>query len=258
MMNKNYFYLSEIILGLRDEYNKTVKELEKLRKFTKSVLNNDIDSIGIYSNFDMDSTNRELENQKRYLIIKLKETKKLLKIINSLTNKNVYKQEISRDLNYVTNAIKIYGINNLTIDDAHLLYKKCDDVLHTTIGLYSNDSYKKIEDEHMKVKVGHGGVFSLTDNTKKYAPNTGFDYYANIDQLVLNNYYDNDLFIDGVREIMNTPIPKKIVNSKLASIIENNPKSSLPITFEGLTNTEDTQFFDLVEEPNKVIALRVR
>ena len=57
---------------------------------------------------------------------------------------------------------------------------------------------------------------------------------------------------------MNTPIPKKIVNSKLASIIENNPKSSLPITFEGLTNTEDSQFFDLVEEPNKVIALRVR
>ena len=258
MSNREYFYLSEIILGLREEYIKTRRELESLKENINFDDNYDA-SLGVYFSVPKDP-NAEL---RRYLVIQLEEkASKLKKALNELTNKikdRSFKQEISCDRNEIHNYILVNEGNRFDIDDdVYDFYQQCDKVIHTDLNLGAVDTYTKIEGQDMIFKVGHDGVFSCTNNNKRFAPNTGFDYSAFSDQLVLNNYYSNPAFIPAVKEVMETPIPRKIIDTRLAKIIENNPKSILPIKFEGLTNTKAPQYFNLIEEKEKVIALRVR
>lgn len=251
MKFNEYFYLSEIILGLREEYFRTRRELEELKSMM-TVDNNYNASLGVYST---DATSR-------YLVIQLEEKanglKKLINEVSKKVKNNTLKTEISCDSGYNRNYVLVNEPSKYRVDDLNDFYRKCDEVLHTPLNFSAIDTYAVMIDENMKLKVGHNGVYCVTDNYSEYAPNTGFDYYANNDQLVINNYYGNPAFGASVNKVMHTPIPKAIVGSRLSQIIEENPKSILPIKFEGLTNTKATQYFNLIEENNKVIALRVR
>ena len=259
MKNKEFFYLSEIILGLREEYNNTRKQLDDLKSML--ILGNNVDaSLGVWSKFEKGvQGNIERHN---YLVIKYEEKAEGLKrLINELSMKlknYTLKKEFACDFDWSRYYIFANDERKFNVANETDFQKKTYDVLHTDFNLGALDTYTKLEDENMSVKVGHNGVYCVTDNFKRFAPNTGFDYYAYNDQLVLNNYYGNPAFAAGINEVMNTPIPRSIVNSRIARIVEENPKSILPITFEGLTNTKKPQSFNLIEEDDKVVALRVR
>lgn len=247
-MNKEYFYLSEIILGLREEYINTMKQLDELKSMMIVDANCDV-RLGIYSP----------DSKTNMLVIKLEEKLRgLKKLINSIEKKyknNTMKTEVSCDTGFVRNYVQVNEPSKYRVEDLNTFYGKCDQVLHTQFNKSVFDKYFDVENQNMKVKIGHNGVFCVTNNDNRYAPNTGFDYYAGDDQLILNNYYGNPEFAAGIFEVMNTPI---FVSPNIAQIINANDKSKLKLQFEGLTSTKDEQRFELVEEPGRVLAKRVK
>ena len=90
MSDRKFYYLSEIIIGLRDEYNNLKNELDELKK-TMVVLDNYDASFG----FDLSNPER------RVLIVKLeKKVKGLEKLINIIKASKSFDTEISCDAIY--------------------------------------------------------------------------------------------------------------------------------------------------------------
>ena len=257
-MSREYFYLSEIILGLREEYNKTKEELDEIKNMMSIDPEYDA-SLGIYSKLvpcRYDGFERhnmlviELERKK-------KDLNKLIEAVSKKISKKDLPKEFACDSEWNKSFLVVDKPNKYSVDNQKDFQAHIDNVLHTEFNLGALDTYRMVEDANMAVKAGHNGVFCITDSHKKFAPNTGFDYYASDDQIVLNNYYSNPLFKDAIDEVMRTPIPRSVINYRLANIIENNPKSYAKLAFEGLTNTRVPQHFQLIEEPGRVLAKRI-
>lgn len=255
MNNKNYYYLSEIILGLREEYNNTRKQLDNL----KSMMT--IDN-GYDVSFGFDYVNPE----RRYLIIELeKKVSGLNKLIDEVSKKfnrvKPYETNISCDAIYNSSTSKSVGNyvketipGKFRVDDQLSFYKECDKILHSKINLAADTHYTKIEDQNAKIKIAPNGVHFKTNEFARFAPCTGIDYHACTDEIVVNNYYNTPSFTVGMDELMRMPIPRSIIDSRLAKIIDENPKSLLNLSFNGLTNTKASQYFALEEQGNKVVA----
>jgi len=249
-MGKNdYLRLSEIILGLREEYQKTYDELEELKQhlfLTRGV----VPTFRVYSN----------DNVNYYLLLHLeKKLSALETIINFVTRKDFsYTAMINYISDYRKNYFRVNDERLFDVFNFNDFYKDCDKILLSKFNTGLKDRYEKVNDEGLKVKVGHNGIFAVTDLRSTDNPIIGVDYYANDDQLVMNNYYGDPLFCDKANVVLNTQIPKSSLNNDIVSIIEENPISEYPIEFEGLTNTKEEQRFNFEVKNDYVLAKRVK
>lgn len=248
MEKNNYLSLSEIILGLREEYQNTYDKLEELKQhlfLTRGV----VPTFGVYSN----------DNVNYYLLLNLEKKLSALETIINFVNRKDFSYTV------MTNYVSDYRKNYFKVNDKRLFdvfnpndfYKDCDKILLSKFNTGLNDKYETVNDEGLKVKIGHNGVYAVTDMKSTSNPIIGVDYYASDDQLVLNNYYEDPFFGDKARRILNTRVPASSIDTNLVSIIDSNPVSELPIEFDGLTNTRAPQHFKLIEEPGRVLAKRI-
>lgn len=255
MSDRKFYYLSEIIIGLRDEYNNLKNELDELKK-TMVVLDNYDASFG----FDLSNPER------RVLIVKLeKKVKGLEKLINIIKASKSFDTEISCDaiynnpeLQHASNFVRETNWFNYNDKYKTIIYKECDKILHEDIVLGGFSTPIEVKDSNMEIKIAPNCIDLYANKFNKLAPFTGIAYRAFEDELVINNYSNNPSFAAGITEIMHTPIPKSIINSRVTKIIDNNPKSLLPLKIKGLTNTKATQYFSLEEKEDSVVATLTR
>jgi hypothetical protein len=257
-MERNTLRLSEIILGLRIEYKYTALQLNNLRKHLR------LDAgvtpkFGIYSNEVLNKDNVVVMKNYYTMLYLSKKLNILEKMLRTITNKNLTYEEM---YNYVSTKRQNYFLTNdknlFKVDDLIEFYRDCDKILLNDFNTGLLDKYKKVNDDGLKVKLGHDGIFACTDLKSQSQPIIGVDYIANRDQLVLNNYYGDPFFYDKAQNILNTQIPMDIIDERLVSIINNNKVSTYPIEFEGLNNSKQEQAFNLEVRDDYVLARRVK
>ena len=259
MENSNYLSLSEIILGLRKEYVKTYNELAALKNYLN--LENGVKaSFGIYSKKnvkDIDNADKNIDVY--YLIIDLEKKLNVLESILNFVSRDNYKVDnvIYNETGVRRNFVSINDKRLFNVEDSKNFRIDCNKILLSDFNTGLNDKYETVNDEGLKVKIGHNGVYAVTDMKSSSNPVIGVDYYAGADQLVLNNYYGDPFFGDKARRILSTRVPANSIDTNLVSMISSNPVSELPIEFDGLTNTRAPQYFKLIEEPGRVLAKRI-
>ncbi len=260
MIKNNYLSLSEIILGLREEYINTCNELNALKQ--QLVLEDGVNAaLGIYS--VMNVPNVEDTNSKSnvyYLIINLeKKRSKLESIINYVTRKNFKLDKVIYNVNDIRkNFVSVNDERLFEVTDFRKFRNDANKVLLSSFNTGLKDKYKTVNEEGLKVKIGHNGVCAITDLQSKTKPIIGVDYYAADDQLVMNNYYGDTLFCEKAKEILNTFVPVDSIDSRLVSIIQSNPISEYPIKFDGLTNDRNEQRFNLEVNNGYVLARNIK
>ena len=250
MVKSDYLRLREIILGLREEYQNTYNQLQDL-KYDDLFLSKGINAtLGIYSD----------DNVNYYLLVNLEKKLSFLEnLLNLFSRKDFSITQLdSYGLDYRKNYIFINDKRLFDVIDENRFYENCDKILSTKFNSGLKDVYKTLDDEGLNIKVGHNGVFAVTDLNSVNNPVIGVDYFADNDKLVINNYYGDSLFYNKANAILNTRIPKSILNTDIVSIIEENPVSKYPIEFDGLTDSKEAQRFDLEVKNDYVLAKRVK
>ena len=258
-MDKKSFYISEIILGLRDEYLKINKKLEELKKLM--VFDPKYNSL-VYI---------DAPNEKKFtLVIELEERLNVLEKLISLISKkqdNTDKTEISHDFNGVKNYVSINepskcgvkelnkSFNKCDVIELNKFYEQCDQILHMDSAKIFAGYDKLDEIENMIMKIGYYGVNCFTTERFGLAPHISFYYNSLSDRILLTNHDNLNEYGAALKVIMETPIA---VPDKYASIIENNPKSKLPIRFDEILLNNMPQKFDLEEHSDYVLAKRVK
>ncbi len=259
MANDKCFKLSEVVLGLRNEYKKTASELEIIKNHLK--LEEGVTSeVGIYSYLEFSKKDpKTIDAIHSVMIIEL--TKKLSfleKLLKAISFKNLSYDEM---YNYVSDFRKHhYSVNDKTlfeVDDMIKFTKDCDAIMNSDFNSGLLDRYLKGNEKGLNIKLGHNGIYAVTDLRSQTQPVVGVDYRANCDQLVLNNYYNDPMFTTKARDLLDTQLYSCLFSDGLADIIRNNPISQYPIKFEGLDNSKFEQRFDLEVKSDHVLAKRV-
>lgn len=244
MVKNNYLSISEIILGLREEYKKTLYDLNKCLSLDEGV--------NVYY------TVSEYED-KRYVYVSLiKKMKRIEKLLNIFT-KNLYTEDRKlvggQDNHLIINDKRLFKFDNNT--DLNKFYNGCKRFFGSEFYSSLDDKYFKADDNGLKMAIGHDGIYTVTDLKSTTQPIIGVDYDGGRDQMIITNYYRDTLFYGKVLDILDTKIPKADLNEHLVDIIDNNPISEYPIEFTGMTDTREPQRFDLEVENNRVLAKRV-
>ena len=251
---RDYFYLSELILGLQEEYIENEKRIKELVDKYVDIELDGIDST--YSYIKKDGIDY-------YFILELRKRQSLLmKLIQNFTNtftndfyqnrSELYNIDGERKDYFLCNDLDLISISNSDsfLDNIHTL-------MLNDFNTALDDSYKRIESEDISIKLGHEGIFTFTGDKKQFAPRTGIDYVANQNQLRLTDYY-NSTCEKGIKKVLDSRIPADLVDARLQDIILANPDFSLPIEIEGFSHSKAHQYFKLEKQKDVVLARRVK
>lgn len=252
--DKNYFYLREIILGLRQEYVENEKMINQLVNKYVTINLDGVEDIYSYI---------KKHGNDYYFILELRKRQSLLmKLIQNFTNTvaNDYYQK-RKELFNVDDVRRDYFLCKdeelINISNPNNFFGYIDKLMLNDFNTALDDSYKHIESEDMSIKLGHEGIFTFTGDKRKYAPKTGIDYLSNQNQLRIIDYYKS-ASPKGINKILDSKIPSSLVDTRLQDIILANPDFSLPIELEGFSYSKEHQYFELEKQNDVVLARRVR
>lgn len=251
-MEKNkreYFYYSEIILGLRKKYQENERKISDI--VGKYVTVTDPSVKEVYStirkngfDFEFIMDIRKEQNIIKGLIDKLTAKKETVELYNI--------DDVQHDLMSWSDAraIKVSDVREFgrEVDELLLLNK-----FNRSI----EDTYRRVPEERMNFAIAHDGIFGYSIEEGNNLAKTGVDYSSRNDQLVIHNIMDSHSDKDA-KKILNTRIPANLVNSYLQDIIVASPDISLPIELSGYTLSKDPQYFALEKEEDRILARRVR
>lgn len=243
---KNYYYIKEILFGLREEYLKNEEELRKLKEFV--VLDENIENVGF--------TSFSRKNKRPELICDLEE--KQLKITNALINigrifnKKCKKQEevVCLKTNNDEFVIPKEGVNIFWKDE---FGKKANSILSSDFNTEVKDYSIIYSDNEMTsyLDLGNFAISFRVSSAEDWDLVSKVDYFIKDDVLRFQPRGEKG----RLDKIFNLKLSKELFNIYQRIIIENSSSSKKDILVEK-EDLNNTGYYQINNDEKAIILVR--
>ncbi len=250
----SYYTLREVILGLKDEYQKNEKTLEGLKKYINVTTDKELSEFAFYSyNFKDSKYIQLLLEEKQNRIIKT-----LNNIKNRLANTKTTKEtpvsrESQKQYKYlVLPTNKLYETTGGDFDNS--FYNAVDKILSDTF--HRNiDGKIELADERLVLETNPERIIATTLPGRIDYPSAGIIYSSKLNQLIITGY-DEELFNDHLDNIFNIRINQDFFNAYQRRMIDSNPNSRKKLVITGNSATRNSQYFSFDDQDDETVVLR--